>query len=122
MAFQDAWAKPLAQTLVGRFRVDGLDYVRVNNPSYDPATGTASGSETRFTKAGAVYPPATNQADGNAGNVEQIQVELYLEDVGNVIPTTRDYLEYLGKRWKVVNVATNSGDLLYSATLTARAN
>tara|TARA_B100000902_G_C27018405_1_gene768375 strand:- start:75 stop:443 length:369 start_codon:yes stop_codon:yes gene_type:complete len=122
MAFQDAWAKPLAETLVKRFRVDGLEYVRVNDPIYDPATGTASGSETRFQKAGAVYPPVSNQAEGGAGNVEQIQVELYLEDVGNLVPTTRDYLEYLGKRWKVVNVATNSGDLLYSATITARAN
>ena len=39
MASQDAWARPLAKELVDAFRVASLTYVRVEQGSYDPATG-----------------------------------------------------------------------------------
>ena len=53
-ASQDAWAKPLADTLVDLFRVDNLDYIRTGIPTYDPATGQVTGSETVFASAGAI--------------------------------------------------------------------
>ena len=122
MAKQDAWAKPLAKLLIDEFRVTGLDYVRVSDPVYDPATGTSTPSETTFTSAGAVFPSFDDKANGGPTNDLEIKVEICLADVGDVIPTTRDRLNYLGRPWKVVNVALKSGDQLYSATLTARAN
>lgn len=122
MASQDAWAKPLAKTLVDTFRVNNLKYIRVDEPSYDPTTGSATCNETQFCAAGVVYPSFNDQAEGGVNNTIQISVEICLADVADVIPTTRDYLQYLGKTWKVVSVGLGSGDKLYSATLTARAN
>lgn len=122
MARQDAWARPLAKTLVDEYRVNSLQYIRVDEPTYDPSTGTTTSNETQYSGAGAVYPSFDDQADAGANNFIQILVEVYLGDVDDIIPTTRDRLEYLGKTWKVVNVALSSGDKLYSATLTARAN
>ena len=122
MAYQDTFARPLAQKLVDKFRVNGLDYIRVDEPVYDPATGTSTPTETRFTSAGAVYPSFEDQDNGGPSNEIEIKVEIFLGDVGDVIPTTRDRLDYLGRPWKVVRVDLNSGDQLYSATLTARAN
>ena len=122
MAFQDSFARPLARTLVDQFRVTGLDYVRVDQPVYDPATGTATPTETIYTAAGAVYPSFSDQASGEANNAIEIRVEVYLGDIGDVVPTTRDRIEYLGRSWKVVQVDLKSGDELYSATLTARQN
>ena len=122
MAYQDTFARPLAQKLVDKFRVNGLDYIRVDEPVYDPATGTSTPTETRFTSAGAVYPSFEDQDNGGPSNEIEIKVEIFLGDVGDVIPTTRDRLDYLDRPWKVVRVDLNSGDQLYSATLTARAN
>lgn len=122
MAKQDAWARPLAKTLVDQYRVQGLTYIRVDEPVYDPSTGTTTPSETTFTSAGAVFPSFSDQDQGGPSNDIEIKVAIFLGDVGDIIPTTRDRLEYLGRPWKVVRVDLSSGDLLYSAELTARAS
>ena len=122
MASQDLWARPLAQTLVDQFRVSGLDYIRVDEPVYDPVSGTSTPTETTFKSAGAVYPSFADQDNGGPSNDIEIKVEIYLGDVGDIVPTTRDRLDYLGRPWKVIRVDLASGDQLYSATLTARAS
>ena len=121
MANQDKWARPLAKQLVDEFRVEGLTYIRVGTPSYDTTSGTATASETRYDSAGAVYPSFSDQDEGGPSNEIEIKVALYLGDVDDQIPTTSDRIEYLGRPWKVVRVDLNSGDVLYSAELTARA-
>ena len=122
MAYQDSFAVPLAKKLVDKFRVTGLSYIRVDEPVYDPATGTSTPSETTFTSAGAVFPSFADQDNGGPSNDIEIKVVIDLAGVGNVIPTTRDRLDYFGRPWKVVRVDLSSGDLLYTATLLARAN
>ena len=122
MALQDSFGRSVAKTLVDRFRVTGLTYVRVDQPVYDPATGTATPTETTYTAAGAVYPSFSDQASGEANNAIEIRVEVCLSDIDDTVPTTRDRIEYLGRSWKVVQVDLKSGDELYSATLTARQN
>ena len=122
MAYQDSFAVPLAKKLVDKFRVTGLDYIRVDEPVYDPSTGQSTPTETTFNSAGAVFPSFADQDNGGPSNEIEIKVVIDLAGVGNVIPTTRDRLDYLGRPWKVVRVDLSSGDLLYTATLTARAN
>ena len=122
MAFQDSFGRPLARQLVDKFRVAGLTYTRVSDPVYDPATGVATPTEATFTAAGAVYPSFSDQASGEANNAIEIKVEVFLGDIGDIIPTTRDRIGYMGRTWKVVQVDLKSGDELYSATLTARQN
>ena len=122
MAYQDTFAVPLAKKLVDKFRVTGLNYIRVDEPVYDPSTGTSTPSETTYTSAGAVFPSFQDQDNGGPSNDIEIKVVIDLAGVGNVIPTTRDRLDYLGRPWKVVRVDLSSGDLLYTATLLARAN
>lgn len=122
MAKQDLWAKPLAKLLVDLYRVTSLDYIRVSEPIYDPSTGIATPSETIYKSAGAVYPSFADQANGGPSNTIEIKVEVCIEDVGEIIPTTRDYITYEGRPWKVVDVKLKSGDQLYSATLTCRNN
>ena len=122
MAFQDGFATPLAKKLVDKFRVTGLDYTRVDEPVYDPSTGTSTPTETTFTSAGAVYPSFADQDNGGPSNTIELKVEICLADVGNIIPTTRDRITYQGRPWKVVRVDLKSGDALYSSTLTCRSN
>ncbi|MCP4812497.1 MAG: hypothetical protein GY888_08315 [Planctomycetaceae bacterium] len=107
--------------MVNQYRVQGLNYIRVDEPVYDPSTGTTTPSETTFTSAGAVFPSFSDQDQGGPSNEIEIKVAIFLGDVGDVIPTTRDRLDYLGRPWKVVRVDLSSGDLLYAAELTARA-
>lgn len=122
MAYQDSFAAPLAKKLVDKFRVTSLSYTRVSDPVYDPSTGVVTPGETTYPSAGAVYPSFVDQANGGPTNSIQIEVEICLADVGNIIPTTRDYITYEGRPWKVVEVKVNSGDVLYSATLTCKNN
>ena len=122
MAFQDGFATPLAKKLIDKFLVTGLDYTRVADPVYDPSTGVVTPAETTYTSAGAVYPTFVDQANGGPSNSIEIKVEVCLADVGNIIPSTRDYITYQGQPWKVVRVDLKSGDELYSATLTCRNN
>ena len=122
MAYQDSFAVPLAKKLVDKFRVTGLDYIRVDEPVYDPATGTTMPTETTFASAGAVFPSFADQDNGGPSNDIELKVEICLADVGNIIPTTRDRVIYQGRPWKVVRVDLKSGDALYSATLLVRAS
>ena len=122
MAFQDGFATPLAKKLIDKFLVTGLDYTRVADPVYDPSTGVVTPAETTYTSAGAVYPTFIDKANGGPSNSIEITVEVCLADVGNIIPTTRDYITYQGRPWKVVRVDLSSGDLLYSASLLCRTN
>ena len=118
MAFQDSFARPLAKTLVNRFRVNSLSYVRESVPTYDPATGTATSSETVFTKAGAVEMSKNIEGGGVAGS-QELNAWICLADIGDQIPTTRDHLVYLGKSWKIISIdPLFSGDQLYACRVT----
>ena len=120
MASQDAWARPLAKELVDVFRVSSLTYVRVEQGSYDPATGDVVETETSFPGAGAVLSTNESEGGGVAGT-QELEVWIDMQGIGDVWPTTRDRLEYLGKTWKVVAIDPKySGDTLYACKLTGR--
>ena len=120
MASQDAWARPLAKELVDVFRVASLTYVRVEQGSYDPATGDVVETETSFPGAGAVLSTNESEGGGVAGT-QELEVWIDMQGIGDVWPTTRDRLEYLGKSWKVVDITPKySGDTLYACKLTGR--
>ena len=96
MASQDAWARPLAKELVDVFRVASLTYVRVEQGSYDPATGDVVETETSYPGAGAVLSTNESEGGGVAGT-QELEVWIDMQGIGDVWPTTRDRLEYLGK-------------------------
>ena len=119
MASQDAWARPLAKTLVDVFRVSSLDYVRITS-AYDPASGVVVPTETVITGAGALLYTSNNEAGGVAGP-QTIYVWVDLEGLGDIWPTTNDAIDYDGYRWKITSIEPKySGDVKYAAKLTAR--
>jgi hypothetical protein len=118
-ASQDAWAKPLAKTLVDLFRVDDLGYVRTGTPTYDPATGSVSGSETTYTAAGAVAVSG-KVGEGTTGADLYIEVWMNTEYIGDLFPTTDDYLTYQGRKYNIVSVDPQySGDTNYACKVRA---
>ena len=120
MASQDAWARPLAKEMADVFRVASLTYVRVEQGSYDPVTGDVVETETSFPGAGVVLSTNESEGGGVAGT-QELEVWIDMQGIGDVWPTTRDRLEYLGKTWKVVDITPKySGDTLYACKLTGR--
>ena len=118
IAFQDSFARPLAKTLANKFRVNSLSYVRESVPTYDPATGTATSSETTYAKAGAVEMSKNVEGSGVSGS-QELNAWICLADIGDQTPTTRDHLVYLGKTWKITSIdPLFSGDQLYACRVT----
>ena len=118
-ASQDAWAKPLADTLVDLFRVESLDYIRTGIPTYDPATGQVTGSETVFTSAGAITVSGS-KGEGTTGADMFLEVWINTSYIGDMFPTTDDFLEYQGRRWNIVSVDPRySGDESYACKVRA---
>ena len=118
-ASQDAWAKPLAKTLVDLFRVDDLTYIRVTPGAYDPATGQVSGSEQAYIKAGAV---AVSGSTGEGTTGENLFLEVWMNTayIGDMFPTTDDYLEYAGRKYNITSVDPKySGDENYACKVRA---
>jgi hypothetical protein len=110
MAFQDSWARPLADELVSLFRVDSISYVRRGVPVYDPASGQTNHAEQIFTKAGALT------------KYYKLEVWLYAGDIEDEWPTTRDYFIYNEEEWKVIDISPIfSGDTKYACKCIARA-
>jgi len=114
MASQDSWAKPLAKQLVDLFRVDDLTYIRTGIPTYNPETGQVIGNETVYTKAGAVAVSGST-GEGTTGSDMYIEVWMNTEYIGDLFPTTDDYLEYQGRRYNITQVdPAYSGDTNYA--------
>ena len=85
--------------------------------SYDPATGDVVETETSF-PARERYQTNESEGGGVAGT-QELEVWIDMQGIGDVWPTTRDRLEYLGKSWKVVAIDPKySGDTLYACKLT----
>jgi len=121
VAFQDAWARPLAKDLVDLFRVASLDYIRVAT-AYDPAAGIVTTTETPFAGAGAVTKQMTTE-DGGVGGPYSIECWIDAQGIGDVWPTTNDYVHYDGFKWKIVSIdPIYSGDSKYACKVTARKN
>ena len=119
MASQDLWCKPLADELVGVFRVDSLDYIRITT-GYDPATGDTTTTETVFSSAGAVLKMANIEEGGIAGP-QTLQCWVDLTSIDEIWPTPHDCLQYQGKRWRLTTIdPAYAGDTRYAAKLTAR--
>ena len=122
MASQDTWARPLADQLVSLFRVDGLLYVRRTQQGYDPATGQVTATEQNFTKAGAITERRRVEG-GGANETYEIDVWMYLGDIGDQWPTTDDWFVYEANTWKIVQVdPMYSGDTRYACKVRARAS
>ena len=114
MASQDSWARPLAKELVDLFRVDDLTYIRTGIPVYDPATGSLAGTDTTYTKAGAVAKHGSI-GEGTTGANMYIEVWMNTEYVDDIFPTTDDFLEYQGRRYNITQVDPSySGDTNYA--------
>ena len=119
MAFQDSWAKPTADTLVDLFRVDSIDYIRTGIPTYDPATGQVTGSETLYTKAGAVTKTGSI-AEGTTGANLYLEVWMNTASIDEIFPTTDDFFDYQGRRWNITSVdPMYSGYTLYACKVRA---
>ena len=101
---QDVWAKPLAKRLIDKFRSQSLVYVKVAFDAYNEVTGTVPSTETRFGAAGAVTRSRKVERNGvQQGN----EVEVWVDH--DTVPwpiTSSDRLEYLGRKWKVTEIAS----------------
>ncbi len=121
MASQDSWALPLANELVGVFRVASLSYIRTAT-AYDPATGDVVSTDTTYNAAGAVTK-MTNDETSGAGGPQILECWVNLEGIGDIWPTLSDALFYDGRRWNITSVAPMySGDKKYAAKLTGRSS
>ena len=119
MAFQDTWARPLANELVDLFRVASLNYIRIEQ-AYDPAVGDVVITETPYPSAGAVTKTMRLE-EGGAAEVYAIEAWINAAGIGDIWPTTLDLLEYDGARWKVTNIDPQySGDVKYACKVMAR--
>ena len=101
---QDVWAKPLAKRLIDKFRSQSLVYVKVSFDAYNEVTGSIPSTEARFAAAGAVTRSRKVESNGvQQGN----EVEAWIDH--DTVPwpvTSSDRLEYLGRKWKVTEIAS----------------
>lgn len=119
MAFQDSFAKPLADELVDLFRVDDLTYVRTGNSVYNPTTGQVTSSETLYQKAGAITKSGS-LGEGTTGSNLYIEVWINSSFIDNQFPTPDDYLIYQGRKYNITEVDPRySGDTDYACKVRA---
>jgi hypothetical protein len=103
-ALQDAWAKPLAEKMINKYRCQSLVYVKVSFGAYDEVAGNVPSIETKFNAAGAVM--RSRKAERN-GVQQGHEVEAWVDHKTVPWPiTSSDRLEYLGRKWKVTEVAS----------------
>jgi hypothetical protein len=101
---QDVWAKPLAEKMIDKYRCQSLVYVKVSFGPYDEVAGSVPSIEKRFIAAGAV----TRSKKAERNGVQQgHEVEVWVDHKTVPWPvTSSDRLEYLGRKWKVTEVAS----------------
>ena len=101
---QDAWAKPLAERMISKFRCQALAYVKVSFGAYDEVSGSVPSTETKFNAAGAVTRSKKAERNGvQQGN----EVEVWVDHATVPWPiSSSDRLEYLGRKWKVTEIAS----------------
>lgn len=99
---QDAWAGPLALRMISRYRTQALTYVKIDNGPYNEVTGTVVSGQTTFPAAGAVVRSMKVERNG----VQQgHELEAWVDHKTVPWPiTSSDHIEYLGRRWKVVEI------------------
>jgi hypothetical protein len=119
---QDRWAIPLAKRLVDRFRCQELSYIRISAGSYNEQTGAVTASEEEIAAAGAVVKMMKGERDG----VQQAaEVEVWIDHTTVPWPiSTKDQLEYMGRRWKIISIDPSYGsseENAYASKVTARA-
>ena len=124
MALQDSWARALADQLVNDWKSDDCDFIRVRS-TYDPATGTVTPTETRYEGVGAVQN-MTLVEEGGTGEELGIIAYFSMSTIGDIYPTTEDYVEYDGKKWRVGSALPENtankrygGDTKYAAKVLA---
>jgi len=116
---QDNWARPLAKSLVDSFRVPSLSYIRVAT-TYNTTTGLTTDTETTYTGAGAVIKSSNNEETGELGGNESIDVWIDLQGIGDIYPTTNDFISYDSKRWRIQAIDPKySGDTKYACKVKA---
>lgn len=128
---QDLWAIPLAKRLVDRFRSQAVTYVKVTNGgAYDEEQGVfAPPVQQSIQAAGAVVKSMKGERDG-VQQGHEVVVWIDHETVPWPI-STADWLEYLGKKWKIVSIEPSYGSgggeagptpfKMYASRITARA-
>lgn len=119
-ASHDIWAGELAKKMISAYRTQALTYVRVQAGAYSEEIGQIFLSESRFTSAGAVIASDRTERDGISQNHE---VEAWIDHEAVPWPvTTSDYLQYLGKKWKITEIVSYgsgggpSGNQVYITT------
>jgi hypothetical protein len=101
---QDVWAGPLALKMVSKYRSKALTYIRIQPGPYDETTGTTSLTETSIPAAGAVVQSGKGEVKGVQQDHE---MEAWIDHVTVPWPiSTNDRLQYLGRRWKIVDILT----------------
>ena len=119
MASQDSWARPLAKQLVDLFRVDSCDFIRSGSPTYDPATGAVTGTDTTYTGAAAVTKFGIN-GEGSVGKKYYLECWIDTQGVDDIVPTTDDFMHYKDRRWNIIAVdPAYSGDVEYAVKIRA---
>jgi len=120
MAFQDQWAKPLANSLVDLYRVNSVEYVRINQ-GYDPTTGDVTIGEQVYQSVGAVTKTMVTNEGGGVEQVHAIEVWINSAKIDEIWPTTLDLIRYQDSQWKIVEInPLLSGDLKYGCKVIAR--
>jgi len=123
MAFQDSWAKPLANQLVDLFRVASCNYIRRNQTTYNPGTGEVDILETPYNGAAAVTKLMQANEEGGVSDTRSFECWINLSYIDDIYPTTLDEMEYQGQRWKIVSIdPAYAGDTRYAVKITARSN
>jgi hypothetical protein len=101
---QDVWAKPLAEKMISKYRCQSLVYVKVSFGAYNEVAGNVPSIETKFKAAGAVM--RSKKAERN-GVQQGHEVEVWVDHKTVPWPiTSSDRLEFLGRKWKVTEVAS----------------
>ena len=119
MANQDEWARPLADELVGEFRVNSLDYIR-RTTAYDPATGETTTTDQIYMAAGAITE-WDNIEEGGVNGPQTLKAWVNLSGIGDIWPTTNDMLGWEQSMWKIEEISpAYAGDVKYACKLSAR--
>ena len=119
MASQDSWAKPTADDLVDLFRVSDLEYIRTGTSVYDPTTGQVISNDTSYEGAGAVTKGGSI-GEGTTGANMYLEVWMNTAYIGDLFPTTDDFLVYQGRKYNITQVdPMYSGDQNYACKVRA---